>query len=269
MGNYSNCGCAVCEIEKSIVAELGFDDSKKRYGELVAGRLLLLAYPTPAELVAQLHACRNGGDPHHISDQIFVELLNDRIFASHWELLERLLLLIFIPAVHATVRQVSNLYPFLSREDIVQHAFTTFLHAVRSEAWRTRRSHFAFSMARKLRRSTFEWANLEFRQTSQFAAQEIGDAFPSAQTAEQAFERNAILRNFLSLCQERGYLTPEERNLLVQFKLKATSGNGLNDPSDRSSNIFRQKLKRLMNKLRRLAQTTGNNNHHKMPTGQN
>jgi hypothetical protein len=257
MGNFSNCGCGVCEIERSIVAELGFDDSKKRYGELAAGRLLLLAYPTPAELVAQLHACRNGGDPDHISDRIFIELLNDHIFASHWELLERLLLLIFIPAVHATVRQVGNRYPFLPREDIAQHALTTLLHSLRSGDWRTRRSHFAFSMARKLRRSTFEWANREFRQTSQFAAQEIGGAFPFAQTAEEAFERNAILRNFLSLCQERAYLTPEELNLLIEFKPEAASGNGLTAPSRRRSNIFRQKLKRLMNKLRRLARITG------------
>jgi len=257
MGNLSNCGCGVCEIEKSIVAELEFDVSKNRYGELVAGRLLLLTYPTPAELVAQLHACRNGRDPHHISDRIFVELLNDQIFASHWELLERLLLLIFIPAVHATVRQVSNRYPFLPREDIAQHALTTLLHSLRSEDWRMRRSHFAFSMARGLRRSTFEWAGREFRSTSQFAAQEIGETLPSAQTAEEAFERNAVLRNFLSLCQKRAYLTPEELNLLIEFKLRATSGNGLTDPSDRSSNIFRQRLKRLMNKLRRLAGTTG------------
>jgi hypothetical protein len=256
MGNFSNCGCGVCEIEKGIVAELGFDESRKRYGQLVAGRLLLLTYPTPAELVAQLHACRNGRDPDHISDRIFIELLNDQIFASHWELLERLLLLIFIPAVHATVRQVSNRYPFLPREDIAQHALTTLLQSLRSEDWRTRRSHFAFSMARKLRRSTFEWAIREFRQTSQFAAQEIGDAFPSAQTAEQAFERNAVLRNFLSLCQARAYLTPEELNLLVEFKLEATSRNGVTYPSDHGSNIFRQRLKRLMNKLRRLARTT-------------
>jgi hypothetical protein len=269
MGNFSNCRCCICEIEKSIVAELGFDDSKNRYGELVAERLLLLAYPTPAELVAQLHACRNGKDPDHISDRIFVELLNDRIISSHWEILERLLLLIFIPAVHATVRQVSNHYPFLPREDIAQHALTTLLQSLRSEDWRTRRSHFAFSMARKLRRSTFEWANREFRSTSQFAAQEIGDEFPSAQTAEEAFERNAVLRNFLSLCQERAYLTPEELNLLVEFKLEGTSSHGLTNPSHRTSNIFRQRLKRLMSKLRRLARTTGNTKHHKTTPGQN
>ena len=70
-------------------------------------------------------------------------------------MLERLLLLIFIPAVHATVRQVSDCYPFLPREDIVQHALTTLLDSLRSDDWRARRSHFAFSMARNVAKKHF------------------------------------------------------------------------------------------------------------------
>jgi len=262
MGNQSNCRCGICEIEKSIVAELASAGNKDWYGELVAERPLLLAYPTPSELVAQLHACRNGRDPDQLSDRIFVELLNDRVLGNHGELLEKLLLLIFIPAIHATVRQISSRYAFLPREDIGQHALTTLLQSLRSEAWRTRHSHFAFTMARRLKRSAFEWADREFRSTSQFAAQQIGDEFPSAQTAEEAFERNAILRNFLGLCQKRAYLTPEDLNLLIEFKLEGTSEQGLSDPSDRTSNIFRQRLKRLMSKLRRLARTPRNTRHH-------
>lgn len=261
MGNRSNCRCGICEIEKSIVAELGSVGSKDWYGELVAERPLLLAYPAPSELVAQLHASRNGRDPNRLSDRIFAELLNDRVPGNHWELLEKLLLLIFIPAVHATVRQVSSRYAFLPREDIAQHALTTLLQSLRSEAWRTRHSHFAFTMARRLRRSTFEWADREFRSTSQFAAQQIADGLPSIQSAEDAFERNAVLRNFLGLCQKRAYLTSEDLNLLIDFKLEETSGQGLNGSSGRGSNAFRQRLKRLMSKLRRLARTTGNTRH--------
>jgi hypothetical protein len=268
MGNRSNCRCGICEIEKSIAAELGSAGSMDRYGELVAERPLLLAYPTPSELVAQLHARRNGGDSDQLSDQVLAELLNDRVSGQHWELLEKLLLLIFIPAVHAAVRQVSSRYPFLPREDISQHALTTLLQSLRSEAWRTRHSHFAFTMARRLKRSAFEWADREYRSTSQFAAQQIGDEFPSAQTAEEAFERNAVLRHFLGLCQKKAYLTSEDLNLLIDFKLEGTSERGLAERSDRASNIFRQRLKRLMSKLRRLARTTGNTRHHETTPSQ-
>lgn len=262
MGNQSNCRCAVCEIEKSILAELVSADSLDRYGKLVAERPLLLAYPAPSALVAQLHTCRNGGDPGHLSDRIFAELLYDRVPGQHWELLEKLLLLIFIPAVHATVRQVSSRYAFLPREDIAQHALTTLLQSLRSEAWRTRHSHFAFTMARRLKRSTFEWADREFRSTSQFAAQQIGDELPSTQSAEEAFERNAALRHFLALCQKKAYVTSDDLNLLIDFKLEETFGQGLNGSSGNGSNAFRQRLKRLLSKLRRLARTPRNTRHH-------
>jgi DNA-directed RNA polymerase specialized sigma24 family protein len=262
MGKQSNCRCGICEIEKSILAELVSADSLHRYGQLVSERPLLLAYPVPSALVAQLHACRTGGDNGYLSDRIIAELVNDRIPGQHGEILEKLLLLIFIPAVHAAVRQVSSRYAFLPREDIAQHALITLLQSLRSEAWRTRHSHFAFTMARRLKRSTFEWADHEFRSTSQFAAQQIGDGSPATQSAEEAFERNAALRHFLALCQKRAQLTSEDLNLLIDLKLEGTSGHGSNGSSGNGSNPFRQRLKRLLSKLRRLARTPRNNKHH-------
>jgi len=262
MGNQSNCRCGICEIEKSILAELVSADNLDRYGELVAEKPLLLAYPAPSALVEQLHACRNGGDPGQLSDRIFAELLHDRIPGQHGEILEKLLLLIFIPAVHSTVRQVSSRYVFLPREDITQHALTTLLQLLRSKAWRTRHTHFAFTMARRLKRSTFKWADREFRSMPQFVAQQIADGSPSIQSAEEAFERNAALRHFLALCQKRALLTSDDLNLLIDFKLEGTSGQGSNGSSGNGSNAFRQRLKRLLSKLRRLARTPRNTKHH-------
>jgi hypothetical protein len=118
-------------------------------------------------------------------------------------------------------------------------------------------------MARKLRRSLFQWARVEFESTSQFAARRIGDRFPSTQTAEESFERQTMLRHFLNLCQQRAYLTPGEINLLIDLKLEDTIRVGVSVPQDRTSNPVRQKLKRLMTKLRRLAQTPSNNTPHR------
>lgn len=262
MGSPSNCRCGVCEIEKSILAELVSADTVEGYGALVAGKPLLLAYPGPAELVAQLHACRNGGDTDHLSDRIFVELLSDRIPNQHGEILEKLLLLIFIPAVHSTVRQVSSRYAFLSREDIAQHALTTLLQSLRSKAWRASNSHFAFTLARRLKRSTFEWADREFRFTAQLGAQQAGDLASSTLSAEEAFERNATLRHFLAQCVKKSLLTSDDLNLLVDLKLEGPAGLPLNGSSGNGSNPFRQRLKRLLSKLRRLARTPRNNQHH-------
>jgi hypothetical protein len=71
------------------------------------------------------------------------------------------------------------------------------------------------------------------------------------------------LRHFLNLCQQRAHLTPDEINLLIDFKLEETIDAGVSGPQGRISNPFRQRVKRLMTKLRRLARTSTTNTHHK------
>jgi hypothetical protein len=75
------------------------------------------------------------------------------------------------------------------------------------------------------------------------------------------------LRHFLNLCQQRAYLTPDEINLLIDLKLEETIDAGVSGPTDRTSNPFRQRVKRLMTKLRRLARTSTSNPHHKGRSG--
>src|SRR5208283_668930 len=107
----------------------------------------------------------------------------------------------------------------------------------------------------------------EFQSTSQFAAQHIADGFSFMQTAEESFERHAMLRHFLNLCQQRAYLTSDEINLLIDLKLEETIDAGVADPTRRTSNLFRQRVKRLMTKLRRLARTSTSDPHHKGRSG--
>src|SRR5208337_4759596 len=144
---------------------------------------------------------------------------------------------------------------------------TTLIQCLQSRAWQAQRSHFGFAVARTLRRSLFQWARREFESTSQFAAQQIGEGFPVTQTAEESFEQHAILRHFLNLCQQRAYLTPDEIDLLIDLKLEETIDAGVSGPKGRTSNSFRQKVKRLMTKLRRLARTSTSNPHHKGRSG--
>jgi hypothetical protein len=54
------------------------------------------------------------------------------------------------------------------------------------------------------------------------------------------------------LCQEKAYLTLDEMNLLIDIKLDETVEAGISGPNGRTSNPFRQKMKRLMTKLRRV-----------------
>jgi hypothetical protein len=52
----------------------------------------------------------------------------------------------------------------------------------------------------------------------------------------------------------KGLLTDSELDLLIQFKLDGNNGEKLGETNGTSSNAVRQRLKRLLTKLRRLAQ---------------
>jgi hypothetical protein len=70
---------------------------------------------------------------------------------------------------------------------------------------------------------------------------------------EESFERYAQLRHFLHRCLARGDLTETELSLLIQFKLEGTNREDFDNPNGNASNALRQRLKRLLTKLRRLA----------------
>ncbi len=263
MGKHLHCTCSICDIERCIGLELALPETHEIYRQIVAEKPLFADFPTVFHLVASVHGCRDAKDGATFSDLIFAQLLSGPAAADHWQYVERVLILVFIPTAHAAVRYVSHHYQFLAREDLSQVALITLIQCLRSRAWQAQRSHFGFTVARKLRRSLFRWARGEFESTSQFIAQRISEGFRFTQTAEESFERHAILRHFLNLCHQRAHLTPDEINLLVDLKLDETTDTGVPGPQGRTSNPFRQRLKRLMSKLRRLAQTPANNAHYK------
>ncbi|MGB9422707.1 MAG: hypothetical protein WBR14_17505, partial [Candidatus Acidiferrum sp.] len=263
MGKHPHCTCTICDIEKCIGLELALPELHQIYRQIAAEKPLLAGFPTVFHLVASIHGCRNTKDGATFSDLILGQLLSGTTVANHWDYLEKLFLLVFIPTAHAAVRHVSYHYQFLAREDISQVALTTLIQCLRSTTWQAQPSHFGFVVARKLRRSLFRWARREFQSTSQFVAQRIGDGSSFTQTAEESFEQHAILRHFLNLCQQRAYLTPDEINLLIDLKLEQTMDAGATASTRRTSNLFRQRVKRLMTKLRRLARTSTGNPHHK------
>jgi hypothetical protein len=251
MGKHSNCTCTICGVEKYISAELILPGNQARYRQLVTDNSLLADFPTALDLVASFHACKDARDGYSLSDRILVKLLTSPITLHDWDYLEWILILLFTPTAHAVVRHVSYHYRFLAREDLSQLALTTLIQSLRSKTWQSQRSHFGYAVARSLRRRLFQWARGEFQ--CQFAAKKMGEQFPTTQTADESFERNVILRRFLNLCQEKAYLTADEMNLLIDLKLDETVGAGISGPNGRTSNPFRQKVKRLMTKLRRVA----------------
>ena len=253
MGKNPHCACTICDVEKSVALELALPEAQQIYRQITTEVPLLVGFPTVFHLVASIHGCREATEGAALSDLLISELLSSPAVSRDWEYLEKVFLLVFVPTAHAAVRRVSCRYQFLPREDISQLALVTLIQCLRSKSWRMQRSHFGFTLARKLRGTLFGSARRELEATSQFATQRLGNGLATSQTAEESFERHAVLRHFLSSCQQRALLNPDEINLLIDLKLDETIDSRVPSSNSRTSNSIRQRVKRLMSKLRQAA----------------
>ncbi len=238
-----NCGCALCILEPRLLSALSYADAEVIF-ELLPGSSFGNEISCAAELLTRLKTLT----ADTASDDFLRELLNARPLDPTF--IESVLILAFLPTLHATVRRVGKQQPGLSQEDIIQQALTVLLQYLRSDELHSRQSHFAFAISRAIKRKVFEWAQRE-NQGSETAHPDplVVDAL----TEDDSFERHVLLRHFLHRCVTKRLITNSELNLLIDFKLDGGSLDSKNGSDGNSSNAIRQKLKRLLRKLRRIA----------------
>jgi hypothetical protein len=237
----STCDCVLCDIETRLLASLDAEDLAP--AELnISGQLLLFS-----SVPAFVHLLRTSSADGR-SDEIFRKLL--RLRESKSTLVEALLILAFVPVLHHSIRRVAQYQPALAEEDITQQALRFLLEFLGSQELQKRGSHFAFAISRALKRQLFSWGR---REGGKIAVLDLrGDGFPLL-AADEPFERFAQLRHFLHRCVERGKLTNEELRFLIPFKPGGSNWEAFENANGHSSNALRQRLKRLLSKLRRLA----------------
>lgn len=258
MSRESTCRCLICALERSLTAQLAERHYEKRYQQFAESRSLLSAFPSASDLIAYLHTSRKANNGAYAVDRILAELLHTMATDGDVTALRDLLLLAFIPTLHSTSRRVAVRYPSLSTDDIAQHAVTSLLQTLGSPEFNGRSSHVAFAISRILKRNAFEWAERECRSPAYGAAMEMFPDAPSSYDTPEPIERAVLLRHFLHRCHQRGLLTGEDLNLLVQFKLDAARDAKSGGPAAVYSNAARQRMKRLLGKLRRIARTQRN-----------
>ena len=238
------CRCLLCQIEGQLVAELRA--SLTTY-ELLRSSAAdsLRNFDSPFRLLAYLKTAKAGP----ASDQLLRDLLAARSLEP--ELVETLLIVAFVPVLHSTVRRIAKQQTQLARADIVQQALSVFLEVSRSEGLRNRQSHLAFALARAVKRKLFEWAARE----GAIPLATGVEAGPCCESGDggRIIERNASLRHFLRRCFTHGVLNDSELNLLFQVKLDGNTGKEVALSNAITSNAVRQRMKRLLGKLRRIA----------------
>lgn len=240
------CRCLLCQIETQLLMEVALNTSEyKVLAESSANGLR--SFSSPFELLSHLKATQAESS----ADDLYRDLLAVR--AANPQFVEAFMILAFVPVLHGTVRRIAKQQTHLARTDITQQALSVFLQVLRSEPLQARRSHVVYAISRSVKRQLFEWAGREG--TVHGPARK--DEFKAAAhlMEDGAIERHALLRHFLHRCVSSGLLGDSELDLLIQIKLDGNTGEEIAESSEITSNAVRQRMKRLLAKLRRLAGT--------------
>jgi RNA polymerase sigma factor (sigma-70 family) len=240
------CRCLLCRIETQLAGELA--SSLVAYDAIRSSAANgLRDFAAPFHLLSHLKATQAGPS----SDDLFRELLAAR--AVEPQFVETLMIVAFVPVLHGTVRRIAKQQSRLTRADITQQALTVFLQVLRSAQIEKRQSHFAFAISRAVKRQLFEWAGREGAVHGPGKEDQPQTLLPL--TDDDFMERHAVLRHFLHRCIAKGLLGDAELDLLIQIKLDGNTGEEIAELNSITSNAVRQRMKRLLAKLRRLAGT--------------
>jgi DNA-directed RNA polymerase specialized sigma24 family protein len=250
----SSCDCLICQLEARLIADLSDGSRQEDFRLFASLSATLSAFPTALELLEHLHS--QDHDANAFSDQVLLEILGQNGDARLDPLRQSLLLLVFIPAIHRAATQITSAFPALSRDDTAQHLFAVLLEFLPSRELQSRRSHLAFTIARRIRRGGFRWAIRESRISLQKEMDGNSDATLEVEARGESSHADILLEQFLDGCERRGWLSLEERELLVQFKLERVSSPELAMRSGHSAVAIRHRVQRLVDRLRRIAGKT-------------
>jgi DNA-directed RNA polymerase specialized sigma24 family protein len=257
MRTASHCDCLICQLEARLIAELSDDRSREEFRFFAVSSRILSAFPTASALIQKLRDPDNN-DQNPSSDEVLLDLLsryNGVTSRPEWQ---QVLLLVFIPTIHRTTTQITGTFPSLTRDDTAQHLFAVLLEYLHSHELRSRCSHLGFTIARKIRRSGFRWAIRESRRAFPDETDGIPTVILEMDVGDEDSHADILLQQFLDDCERRGWLSFEERDLLTRFKLEGVSGPELARHSGRSAVAIRHRIQRLVDRLRRIAQTSSN-----------
>jgi hypothetical protein len=245
MSELRHCGCTICSIERGLEEYLGTRAAQQAYTTMFGGFPSLACFPTTSSLLVHLRGIRHLNGSGEASDKIFRTLREG--LGETGEISEALLLLAIVPALHTTVSSLARAFPMLDREDVAQQAIVIFIMLANSKDWRRRNTYLAFALTRELRRAVSLWVRKEARRVPEPTN---GMEPELAISAADLFERDVQLRHFLARSRQSGALSDDDLNLLVEFKLEGGMEERRNRPA---TNAVRQRMKRLLSKMRRHA----------------
>jgi DNA-directed RNA polymerase specialized sigma24 family protein len=255
MQKENNCGCVVCQVERSLLNSLSTQTARTHFQALARNHSILNHFDSPADVIVQLHEHERTEAVNHKAWNGILHALVDSIADRTFEEIgQQLLLLAYMPAIHKVYREACQKFPGLCPEDIAQQAAVCFLETARSPEMQTLNGHLPAALARRFRQSLFRWAINETRQS--LALQE-GTVEPQEPAT---FEQAITLERILQQAIHDGLLSEAECELLLKLKYEGFQAKELAEAlgTDRlNSRRLHRKLQTILNRLQRAARAGG------------
>ncbi len=160
MQKENNCGCVVCQVERSLLNSLSTQTARTHFQALARNHSILNHFDSPADVIVQLHEHERTEAVNHKAWNGILHALVDSIADRTFEEIgQQLLLLAYMPAIHKVYREACQKFPGLCPEDIAQQAALCFLETARSPEMQILNGHLPAALSRRFRQSLFRWAS--------------------------------------------------------------------------------------------------------------
>jgi hypothetical protein len=248
------CNCHICKIERHLFVSLSESPSDARFAALTVNSASLARFTTVPDLLANLHAARDGDAPTSIPGELLSALIQTGAARGEFELIQSILVLAFTPTIHRTYREVRAWFRELEPADIAQQVLAFFLELAASAPVETLNGILPIMLARSLRKNSFRWAEKETRILLQREIEKHGRSENTEPAANDNFESVSLLNDFLDYCCQIGMLSPFERDLLIKIRIEGFLIKEI--PSANpvlSARAVESRIQRILKKLQKVA----------------
>ncbi len=248
----NNCTCVVCQVEQSLLDSLSTQTARIHFQALAANHPVLNHFDSPADVIARLHDHEQvETDNHNAWNGILHALVDGLADRNTEDIGQQLLLVAYAPAIHKVYREVCQLFPGLSPEDIAQQASVFFLENAKAPSMAEQNGHLPVALVKYFRRRLFRWAIQEARRS--MPLQEFSAHVPEPMSDDN-FEDGVLVEQLLAKAQRLGVLSQTEADLVRKFHCEGCQLEELRDEDGgRSAIAVYCRIQRAVHRLRRIA----------------
>jgi hypothetical protein len=249
------CNCHICKVERHLFVSLSEQPGVARFASLAGNCTALASYATVPDLLADLHAARDGDSPLSVPGEILSALMQTGAARGEFELTQSILVLAFTPTIHRTYREVRAWFRELEPEDIAQQVLAFFLEITTSATTENLNSLLPIMLARSLRKNAFRWAEKEYRLVLQREADKRRNSKNAEPSARDNFESVSFLNDFLDHCERIGIISAFERELLIRLKIDGFFAKEIiHTHTALSEKAVHWRVERILQRLQKVAQ---------------